>query len=220
MRKKKALRTSIKAALARLSPEQKRQDSARVATKVLDELKILDKLSPASGICIYLACDTLNEVDAERILQRAFEKNLRVYLPRVLDRDSNMHFLRVHAHDTYDVVPPFGIREPTLLDGESGGPREDVLDTLEGGDAAVDVIFMPGLGFGENGARLGRGGGYYDAFIGKYMAGVEKVGTGKMPMLVGLAFDEQIVGEGEVPMDAHDHYCHVVVSPTRVFGSI
>lgn len=229
---KKALRASIKAALKSLSPEQKRSESERVCSTILDELRLIDNLPTTAGVCVYLACETLNEVDADRILQRAFERGLRVYLPRVLDRDSNMHFLRVHAHDTYDVVPPFGIREPTLVDAVTGKLREDVID----GDASLDVVFMPGLGFGDGGERLGRGGGYYDAFIERYLNGW--VGKGETddsgenkedeqeedkgrartkPLLVGLAFDAQVVDGSEVPMDPHDQYLDIVVSGTRVF---
>ena len=168
-------------------------------------------------------------MDVDRILQRAFERELRVYLPRVLDRDSNMHFLRVHAHDTYDVVPPFGIREPTMVDVLTGKPREDVLDA----DGSLDIIFMPGLGFGDGGERLGRGGGYYDAFIDRFVNG----GTGEYakrdaqdegrttarhprpkPLLVGMAFDAQVVAGHDLPMDEHDHYLDLVVSSSRVIA--
>ncbi len=227
---KKALRASVKAALKSLSPEQKRSESARVCSTVLEDLRLIDDLPTTAGVCVYLACETLNEVDADRILRRAFERGLRVYLPRVLDRDSNMHFLRVHEHDTYDVVPPFGIREPTLVDTGTGTVREDVMD----GDASLDVIFMPGLGFGDGGERLGRGGGYYDAFIERYVNGRDGQGGaddngGKAerkdkedgcarakPLLVGLAFDAQVVNGSEVPMDPHDQYLDIVVSGTRV----
>jgi 5-formyltetrahydrofolate cyclo-ligase len=207
MKLKKVLRAKIKASLASLTTEQKRLDSGHISKKILEELEIIDSLSTTSGICMYLSCDRLNEVDASLVLERAFERNLRVYLPRVLDKDSNMHFLRVHPTDTYDIAPPFGIREPTLMDGEKY--REDALDL---GSGLIDVIFMPGLGFGRSGGRLGRGGGYYDAFIDRYTT--EK---GKRPLLVGLAFDEQMVDDEAVPMDAHDHYCDVVVSPTHIY---
>ena len=141
-----------------------------------------------------------------------------------------MHFLRVHPHDTYDVVPPFGIREPTLVDEATGKEREDVLET----DASLDVIFMPGLGFGDGGERLGRGGGYYDAFIDRFVNGknltvlhdrVDENEGGKRPqpperskpLLVGMAFDAQVVNGSEVPMDAHDHYLDIVVSSSGTF---
>ena len=232
--RKQALRKTIKSLLSQLTAEEKRAQSAAVCRAVLNNgkdnehgtdnmvgnmngsagrkknnaLNLIDSLPPSSAICLYLACDKLNEVDASAILERAFasEKDIRVYLPRVLDRDSNMHFLRVHAHDTYDVVPPFGIREPTLL-LEGGGEREDVLDVEE----RLEVIFMPGLGFGKGGERLGRGGGYYDKFVSRWCEGGKR-----RPLLVGLAFDEQVVEEGDVVMDAHDCWLDVLVSGSGV----
>lgn len=50
----------------------------------------------------------------------------RVYVPRVLDRDSNMHFLRLYGFEELVQVPPFGIREPPLVDA-AGTPRADIL---------------------------------------------------------------------------------------------
>ena len=218
---KRALRKTIKSSLSALTPDVKRSQSARVCRTVLDRgaLNLIDSLPSSSAICLYLACDQLNEVDAGEILEHVFSsrEDLRVYLPRVLDRDSNMHFLRVYGHDRYDVVPPFGIREPTLV-GRDGVAREDVL-----GEAGLAVVFMPGLGFGKGGERLGRGGGYYDKFLEGWRAGVGGGGGGGgregrgRPLLVGLAFDEQVVEEGVVPMDGHDCWLDVVVSASAVY---
>ena len=61
---KKALRASIKAALKSLSQEQKRSESARVCSTILEDLRLIDDLPTTAGVGIYLACETLNEVDA------------------------------------------------------------------------------------------------------------------------------------------------------------
>ena len=74
--------------------------------------------------------------------------------------------------------------------------------------ASLDVIVVPGVAFDRSGARLGRGGGYYDGFL----AGL----PGSRPVRVALAFDAQIV-EG-VPMEAHDQRVHVIVTPTEVIA--
>ena len=61
----------------------------------------------------------------------------------------------------------------------------------------VDLIVMPGLAFSTEGDRLGRGKGYYDTYLSKYVTAL-----GQLPPLVALAYNEQVVER--VPTDAHD----------------
>lgn len=60
----------------------------------------------------------------------------------------------------------------------------------------LDLIFMPGLGFDKQGNRLGRGRGYYDAYLKRCMQQPVK------PYTMALAFREQICPQ--VPVDEHD----------------
>eukprot|EP00122_Pirum_gemmata_P010095 Pgem_evm1s9329 len=89
----------------------------------------------------------------------------------------------------------------------------------------LDLIIVPGLGFGEGGARLGRGKGYYDkylaeanAIIGKHLKehlndlkydGDHHVKT------VGLCFSVQWCSL-EIPMESHDLHMHYLVTPDEV----
>jgi hypothetical protein len=50
----------------------------------------------------------------------------RLYVPRVQDKEANMHFLHLDAWDALQAVPPFGIREPRPT-YDDGSDREDVL---------------------------------------------------------------------------------------------
>lgn len=54
----------------------------------------------------------------------------RVYVPRVLDRDSNMHFLHLDSLAALTWAPPFGILEPAL-EYAPGAAREDLFDAKE-----------------------------------------------------------------------------------------
>jgi 5-formyltetrahydrofolate cyclo-ligase len=63
--------------------------------------------------------------------------------------------------------------------------------------ASGDVVVVPGVAFDETCQRLGYGGGYYDAALGHFPAGVIRVGA---------AFELQIapavpVGPGDQPVD-------------------
>ncbi|MCL2625221.1 MAG: 5-formyltetrahydrofolate cyclo-ligase [Cystobacterineae bacterium] len=67
--------------------------------------------------------------------------------------------------------------------------------------ANVELILVPGLAFAKNGARLGRGGGFYD----KLLAAPEM-----KALRVGLCFEEYLVEN--LPEEAHDVRMHWVVT--------
>lgn len=62
----------------------------------------------------------------------------------------------------------------------------------------LDLIFMPGLGFDKQGNRLGRGKGYYDAYLKRCARQQQHA----KPYTMALAFKEQICLQ--VPVDEHD----------------
>lgn len=57
----------------------------------------------------------------------------------------------------------------------------------------LDVILVPGLAFTPKGARLGKGGGYYDRLLSDKQVSALKIGIG---------FECQLVDE--IPMEPHD----------------
>ena len=68
-----------------------------------------------------------------------------------------------------------------------------------------DLLLVPGVAFTRRGARLGRGGGYYDRLLadaGGYLS-------------VGLAFDIQLVDE--IPTESHDREVDIVVTPSGIW---
>lgn len=58
------------------------------------------------------------------------------------------------------------------------------------------VVIVPGLAFSRRGARLGRGKGYYDRYLGEHS--VYKIGI----CWEGQIFEEVTIEEHDVPMDA------------------
>jgi len=77
------------------------------------------------------------------------------------------------------------------------------LETLSRNDE--DVLFLvPGVGFDEAGARLGRGGGWYDRVLARFAC------AGRL----GLAFELQLVPA--LPADPWDVAMHAVVTEQRV----
>jgi 5-formyltetrahydrofolate cyclo-ligase len=67
-----------------------------------------------------------------------------------------------------------------------------------------EVCLVPGLAFSEKGERLGRGKGFYDRYLSSFRG-----------ITIGLAFDEQVIGE--VPIEAHDELIEFLVSESKIF---
>ncbi|MEC8623442.1 MAG: 5-formyltetrahydrofolate cyclo-ligase [Bdellovibrionota bacterium] len=66
-------------------------------------------------------------------------------------------------------------------------------------------ILVPGLAFGENGSRLGRGKGFYD----KYLEGFSG-------LKIGVCFSEQMFEK--LPMEPNDVFVDYVVTDKSIYG--
>ncbi len=182
---KRALRSELMARRARLAPE----DRAAKSRAIADRLEQLAAFRDARTVALYVAIGA--EVDASEIVRRASARGVRVGFPRGSDVERGLRFASCAAAEL--VRGALGVLEPP--EGATAiGPGE------------VECVVMPGVAFSEDGFRLGRGGGYYDATL---------------PLLprafrVGLAFDVQIVPT--LPHDAHDAPVDAVVTETRVLS--
>jgi 5-formyltetrahydrofolate cyclo-ligase len=86
-----------------------------------------------------------------------------------------------------------------------------------------------GVAFDRSFSRLGHGKGYYDSFFASYITPERKpllgsstwtsdcsASHGDFCILVALAFREQLLGSGEVPMGVRDWKVDVIVSPEEM----
>ncbi len=69
---------------------------------------------------------------------------------------------------------------------------------------SLDVIVVPGSAFGENGSRIGYGGGFYDVYLER----------APQAWRVAVAYDAQVLAR--VPQSAHDLPMDVIVTENRV----
>jgi 5-formyltetrahydrofolate cyclo-ligase len=181
---KRALRAELIARRARLGPDERAQKSLAVA----DRIEEVAAFRGATVVALYAALGM--EVDPAEIVRRALARGVRVAFPRA-GRDRRLAFALCAPGDL--VRGPLGAAEPPA--------RAPALDP-----GALGCVVMPGVAFSEDGLRLGRGGGYYDATL-RELPGVARI---------GLAFDVQIVPA--LPREPHDAPMDAVVTEARVLS--
>ena len=171
----------------------------------------------ATTIALYVASERLREVPTRDAIANALALGKRVYLPRVVGDfaagTATMRMLEVTRMDEIeaaDETSTMKLEEPstTLSDGIT--PRPDVEDE----DAPpLHLVVCPGVAFDRSGGRLGRGGGFYDAFLCR----MAKHAKHAPPRTLGLCFDIQVVDE--VPRGEHDIVMGEVVTESTHYLS-
>lgn len=180
--RKRELRSELIAARARLSQEERFARSQQVAERA-DALPLL---AQAHVVALYAALGT--EVDAGVLFRRLQARHVRCVFPRTVAGERKLVFC---ACEPWELVRgPLGAAEPPP------GAREVAL-------GEIDAFVIPGIGFSEDGLRLGRGGGYYDVTL-KQAPRAARVGVG---------YDLQVLPV--LPRDPHDVPLDAVVTEAR-----
>jgi 5-formyltetrahydrofolate cyclo-ligase len=180
---KRALRAEIIVARTRIDPDARRARSLAIAERV----EQLPMFRDARAIAVYAPLGA--EVDPTELARRALARGARVLFPRaVLGAERRLAF--APAYPDALVPGPLGALEPP-----PGAP-----ETPPG---EIDCVVVPGVAFSEDGLRLGRGGGYYDAALERMPRAAR----------IGVAFDLQIVAT--LPREPHDAALDAVVSESR-----
>uniref|UniRef100_A0A8D1BRF8 Bcl-2-related protein A1 n=1 Tax=Sus scrofa TaxID=9823 RepID=A0A8D1BRF8_PIG len=138
-----------------------------------------------------------DEIETEEIIRDIFQQGKTCFIPRYQFQSNHMDMVKLASPEEISSLPKtsWDIHQP----GENE-IREEALST-----GGLDLIFMPGLGFDNCGNRLGRGKGYYDAYLKRCLQSQDV-----KPYTLALAFKEQICLQ--VPMDEHD--MKVICFPT------
>ena len=142
---KVALRKSIIAYL-------KNQDKAEKALKdqaLLDDLLATKAYKDAKTIATYLAFDF--EYNTELLIKQAQKDGKTILVPKTYPK-GKMIFCVYNPQQL--VKTKFGLWEPV----------DDV--AVEKSD--IDLIHVPGVGFNQDGFRIGYGAGYYDRYLTDY----------------------------------------------------
>lgn len=182
---KREIRQDVKRRLADM-PADVAAAKSRAACAALVSLP---EFRSAGAVMLFLSMP--DEIDTTTALLAAWEGEKIVLVPKVASNRRQMIPVECRTLDDHMAAGAYGIREP---ENTQPWPREE-----------IDLVVVPGLAFDRTGSRLGRGGGYYDRFLGPHAP---------RTITCGLSFDEQLVGE--VPADDHDRPVEILVTDKEV----
>ena len=179
---KKDLRKKVKDILSALSKEELKGKSLKVSQKLKSQI-------------------------AKVFSNHSFEGHVGVYAPI----QQEVHWYLEFKSDEYFYAAPHmledGIMEYHPIDLkfiECGKVGLELEDHIKSEVVMPDVLIIPGLGFAQNGDRLGRGKGYFDRFLSNFK-GVK----------IGVCFDEQVFEK--IPTDEHDVKLDYLITETNIF---
>lgn len=138
----------------------------------------------------YLAHE--GEIDPSTVIDDALARGIAVAAPAVLP-NGDLAFRAIASSSGPFHTGAYGIREP-LAEAKTLWPG-----ALTDADFPL-VILVPGLAFAPTGARLGRGAGYYDRFLARFLA--ENETRQDSILLAGACHSFQIVEA--LPTESHD----------------
>ncbi|MBD8069142.1 5-formyltetrahydrofolate cyclo-ligase [Bacillus sp. PS06] len=139
---------------------------------------------------IGITISTTREVSTIKIIEQAWLEGKTVCVPKCEPTTKKMDFRQITSFDQLEVVY-FSLKEPI--------EEKTVLIAKD----EIDLLFVPGLAFTENGYRLGQGGGYYDRYLLNFNR-----------QTMSLVFDLAIVED--LPIDHYDLPVQQIVTNKRV----
>jgi len=169
---KKFLRKALRQRRRSLSIAEQEQTARAVAQTVRNQ----DAFTVGEHVALYMATD--GEVSTLALLDDLIQQGKSCYLPMLQKETTTLQF-RQYLPDSPLVTNIYGLLEPDT-DATVIEPRQ------------LDNVFLPLVGFDDQGNRLGMGKGYYDrsfAFI--------KEESAEKPVLIGLAHESQKVEDLE-----------------------
>jgi len=182
---KQALRAEVTQKLKQMLLTEVDRQSAAIQRNVL----ATDSYKKATRVGIYLAMQHVAEVRTSLLVEDALKQGKKVFIPRVLDKDTMGLYRALSVEDVAAFeVSKWNIPEPPT-------DREEAM--TEG----LDLLIVPGVAFDTQGRRMGHGRGYYDRYISRL----------KCPAYIALALHEQMVPQ--VPVGEFDLKMDVVITP-------
>jgi len=187
-----SLRKSLRHRRRQLTPRE--QNAA--ASCLYDQVAGKRYFHCARRIAFYLPGD--GEIDPGLLMAAALERGQLCYLPVIHPHKKNaLVFVRFRSGDVLQ-TNRWGIYEPRLRTAALIPAR------------ALDLVFVPLVGFDPAGHRIGMGRGFYDRFL----AHRGRMHHWRRPLLVGIAYDAQCVPS--LPTSGHDVPLDAIVTESTL----
>lgn len=182
---KRVARSGLRERLAELSATQRTTASAALVSHIL----LSEVWKRATGVLLFRALEDEPSLDA--LACEALARGRMLAMPRI-ERDGRMTLRRVESlrEDAWD-IDACGVRSPNGVEVDA---------------AQFDFIAVPGVGFAPDGARVGRGKGYYD----RLLTSLPNEST-----TIGIAFACQILNR--LPTEPHDARVQWIATEDGVF---
>jgi 5-formyltetrahydrofolate cyclo-ligase len=180
-----ALRREMRARLRAMSPDARAAASLDICRQAASHCAFAD------ARCVAFFAPLPSEPDIHPLIEQAWAEKKRVVLPFMLENRTKptLDWHEVTSWDDVATRGPMNLREPDPLRCPRVQPSE------------LDCVFLPGVAFDAEGHRLGRGGGYYDAFLAH---------APRQTISIGLMFAAQKVDR--VPREPHDHPLKLIIT--------
>ncbi|WP_101643080.1 5-formyltetrahydrofolate cyclo-ligase [Brevibacterium antiquum] len=177
IRSERATRTAADPESSTAATKSSVAESAwRVVESLWPDLDLSDR-----SVLAYAAL--AGEPDMDSFIDRFLAHGGTVYLPVVTKVGHALMFGAVtESMTTIEPRGKWGIREPS--------PTLTAPDLLSA-EVAPALVFVPALGFGPQGARLGNGGGFYDRTFGP-QGEVPLAGNDHTGLIYGVCFSTEI----------------------------
>lgn len=186
--KKKEIRKRVKASIKEMSEEEKTEESKQIVSRVIES----EEWNNAKSVLLFISLN--DEPKTTDLINKALLEKKRVVVPYCKDDTGTMGIAEIKNIET-DLLPgKFNILEP----------REALRDNFFISD--IRLVICPGVAFGLDGSRLGRGKAYYDRFL--------KLMNGNAP-IIGIGFSKQLYDD-PMPFDYHDIFMDKIITPKRV----
>lgn len=179
------LRAMLGECRASLPPEYAKSHSLTIQRRLLST----DCYRDAPAVVLYSPIH--NEVATDVVAADAIASGKELFFPRLRHDRATIAVVRVH--DLSELVAgAFGIPEPATEGATAHG-------------LAGAMVVVPGLAFGPQGQRLGRGGGHYDRFL---------AALPREAITVGLAYFFQLLDR--IPQESFDRRLQYIVTESAL----